>query len=190
MKTWLVPVLLLCLATPVLADTEEDKQALRAMARTFEEAIKQRDLARFQAVLDPTFKGVVVTGEIVDRASLKRFWDWAWGLIGPKGTWTVTVNPEPTAFFGDIAVAHGSATDRIVTEGGRQWQFNWNWTAVIRKTAEGWRVVSAQGSMDPLGNVFVRAELEWNRILFGAGGLLVGLVLGGGGVLLARRRRR
>jgi ketosteroid isomerase-like protein len=189
MKTWLVPVLLLCLATPALADSEEDKQALRTMARTFEEAIKQRDIARFQAVLDPTFKGVVVTGELVDRASIKKFWDWAWGLIGPKGTWTVTVNPEPTAFFGDIAVAHGSATDHIVTEGGRQWQFSWNWTAVIRRTAEGWRVVAAQGSMDPLGNVFVLAELKWNRILFGAGGLLVGLVLGGGGVLLARRRR-
>src|SRR5262245_63032461 len=125
MKTWLAAVLMLCLVTPAAADSEEDRQALRALARTFEEAVKQRDIGRFQAVLDPAFHGVVVTGEAVDRASLKKFWDWAWGLIGPKGTWTVTVNPEPTAFFGDIAVARGSATDHIVNEGGRQWQFNW-----------------------------------------------------------------
>ncbi len=189
MRTWLALVLLLGLATSAAADSEEDKQALRALARTFEEAIRQRDLGRFQAVLDPAFTGVVVTGEVVDRASIKNFWDWAWGLIGPKGTWTVTVNPEPTTFFGDIAVARGSATDRIVTEGGRQWQFSWNWTAVIRKTDRGWKVVAAQGSMDPLGNVFVRAELEWTRILFGVGGVLAGLVVGAGAVFLARRRR-
>jgi ketosteroid isomerase-like protein len=190
MRLGLALLCLLCLTTPAFADSEEDKQALRAMARTFEDAIKQRDLGRFQAVLDPAFKGVVVTGEVVDRTTLKNFWDWAWGLIGPKGTWTVTVNPEPTAFFGDIAVAHGSATDHIVTEGGRQWQFNWNWTAVIRRTAEGWRVVAAQGSMDPLGNVFVRTELRWNRILFGLGGGLVGLLVGAGGVYVMKRRSR
>lgn len=189
MRTGLAVVLLLCLATPAAADTEEDKQALRAIARTFEDAVRQRDLARFQAVLDPAFVGVMVTGELVDRSSIRRFWDWAWGLIGPKGTWTIQVNPEPTAFYGDIAVAHGSAIDRIATEGGRRWEFSWNWTAVLRKTGEGWRVVAAQGSMDPLGNVFVRAEIQWTRILFGAGGLVAGLAVGAGGILLWRRRR-
>jgi ketosteroid isomerase-like protein len=189
MRIWLALVLLLCLALPAAAETEEDKEALRAIARTFEQAVQQRDLARFQAALDPTFTGVIVTGEFVDRNSIKNFWEWAWGLIGPKGTWVVEVAPEPTAFFGDIALARGTATDRIKTEGGREWQFRWNWTAVLRKTGDGWKVLTGQGTMDPLGNVFVRAEVQWTRILFGGGGLLLGLVVGAGGMWLARRRR-
>ena len=43
--------------------------------------------------------------------------------------------------------------------------------------------------MDPLGNVFVKAELGWMKVLFCGGGLVVGLVVGGGAMALLRRRR-
>jgi len=181
----------LVLAAPAAADgSEEDKQALRAMARRFEQAVRERDLAKFQAVLAPEFTGTLVTDEVVTRESLARFWNWAWGLIGPKGRWQVQIEPDDTMFFGDIAVARGVARDHIVTESGRDYRFRWHWTLVLQKRDGQWRGIAGHGSMDPLGNPFIALERRWTRILFGGGGLLVGLVVGTGGALLLRRRRR
>jgi ketosteroid isomerase-like protein len=183
-------LLLLTLAGPVAADErDEDRKALRAIAKTFEESVRQRDLSRFQATLDPSFVGVMVTSEFVDRNSIRNFWDWAWGLIGPKGTWTIEITPKPAVFYGDIAFAHGTGIDHIVTEKGREWRLVWNWTAVFKKTGNGWKLVAGHGSMDPLRNVFVKAEEMWAKVLFGGGGLVVGLIVGGGAALLLRQRR-
>jgi len=191
MRAMTVMIVVLALAGAAVAqEREQDRQALRAIAKTFEESVRQRDISRFQATLDPTFAGVMVTNEVVDRQSIRKFWDWAWGLIGPKGTWTIEITPEPATFFGDLAVAHGVGRDHIVTEQGREWRFTWNWTAVFRKVGDEWKLVAGHGSMDPLGNVFVKAEVRWIRRLFGASGLVVGLVVGGGAAFLLGRRRK
>ncbi len=185
-----VVMLVVTLASPCVASAQEaDRQALRAVAKTFEDALRQRDLSRFQAVLAPEFAGVMVTNEAVNRDSIKKFWDWAWGLIGPKGTWTTQVTPEPATFYGDLAVARGTARDHIVTERGGEWRFTWNWTAVFKRTGAEWKLIAGHGSMDPLSNTFVQAELKGVRLLFGGGGLVVGLVAGAGATLLLRRRR-
>lgn len=184
-------LLLVTLAGPALAadERDEDRKALRAIAKTFEDSVRQRDLSKFQATLDPAFVGVMVTNEVVDRSSITGFWQWAWGLIGPNGAWTIEVTPKPATFYGDIAVAHGTALDHIVTEKGREWNFSWNWTAVFKKTGNEWKLVAGHGSMNPLRNVFVTADAMWGKILFGGGGLLVGLLAGGGAMFLLRRRR-
>jgi len=190
MKVLAAMIVVLALASAAVAqEREQDRQALRAIAKTFEESVKQRDLTRFQATLDSSFAGFMVTNERVDRQSITRFWEWAWGLIGPKGTWTIEIVPEPATFFGDLAVARGVGRDHIVTEGGRQWRFNWHWTAVFRKVGDEWKLISGHGSMDPLTNVFVKAEIWWVKLLFGGGGLVVGLVVGVGALVLLRRRR-
>ncbi len=94
MRSLLAILLLLSAAGPGLAaERDEDRAALRAIAKAFEEAVRQRDLPRFQAVLDPAFVGTMVTNETVDRQSIEKFWNWAWGLIGAKGTWVTEVRP-------------------------------------------------------------------------------------------------
>ena len=196
MKRVAVGLLVLALLTPILATplfgmdgSEEDKAALRALARLFEQAVSQRDLARFQAVLAPEFSGTLVTDEVVNRDSLKKFWDWVWGLIGAKGEWRVQVVPDDTMFFGDIAVARGLVNDYLKTEAGREYRYSWHWTVVLQKRDGHWTIVAGHGSLDPLGNVFIKTEEAWMKWLFGGGGLGAGLVLGVGGVLLIRRRR-
>lgn len=192
MKTLIAVLLVLTLAVPALAadGSEEDKQALRSIARLFEQAVGQRDLGKFQAVLAPEFSGTLVTDEVVNRASIARFWDWVWGLIGPKGTWEVKIEPDDTMFFGDIAVARGVARDHIVTERGRDYRFQWHWTLVLQKRDGEWKAIAGHGSMDPLGNPFIKVEQTWIKILFGGGGLVAGLVVGVGGARLLRRRPR
>ena len=191
MKALMTALLVLMLASPVAAadGSQEDQEALRSLARLFEQAVAQRDLKRFQAVLPPEFVGTLVTDEVVNRESLAKFWDWVWGLIGAKGRWEVKVEPEPTMFFGDIAVARGAANDHIVTESGRDYRYSWHWTLVLQKRDGQWKPLVGHGSIDPLGNPFVKVEQAWLKTLYGGGGLVLGLVVGAGGVLLLRRRR-
>ena len=191
MRALIAALLAVTLAAPVAAadGSEEDKEALRAMARLFEQAVAQHDLRKFQDVLAPEFVATLVTDEVVTRESMVKFWDWVWGLIGPKGQWQVKIEPEPTLFFGDIAVARGVANDHIVDARGRDYRFNWHWTVVLHKREGQWKPIVGHGSMDPLGNPFIQVELTWMKILFGGGGLLAGLVIGAGGILLLRRRR-
>ena len=190
--TILVTLLLtLALAVPAAAadGSEEDKQALRAMARLFEQAVGQRDLKKFQAALAPEFTGTLVTDEVVNRDSMAKFWDWAWGLIGHKGQWEVKIEPDDTLFLGDIAVARGLANDRIVTERGQDYRFKWHWTLVLHKRDGQWKAIAGHGSMDPLRNPFIAVEQTWLKLLFGGGGLAAGLLVGVAGMLLLRRRR-
>ncbi len=191
MRVLIAALLALTLAVPAATDegSEEDKQALRALARLFEQAVAQRDLKKFQGALAPEFVGVLVNDEVVTRESMVKFWDWVWGLIGPKGQWQVKVDPEPTRFFGDIAVARGVANDHIVTESGRDYRFTWHWTLVLQKREGQWKPIVGHGSMDPLGNPFIKVEQTWMKLLFGGGGILAGLVIGAAATLLIRRRR-
>jgi Domain of unknown function (DUF4440) len=191
MRALVAAILALTLAVPAAAadGSEEDKQALRSMARLFEQAVAQRDLKKFQDVLAPEFVGTLVTDEVVTRDSMVKFWNWVWSLIGAKGQWQVKIDPEPTLFFGDIAVARGVANDHIVTESGRDYRFNWHWTVVLQKREGQWKPVAGHGSMDPLDNPFIKVEQTWMKILFGGGGLVVGLVIGAAATLLFRRGR-
>ena len=192
MNVLITTLLVLFLAAPAVAadGSEEDKQALRAMARIFEQAVGQRDLKKFQDVLAPEFTGTLVTDEVVNRESIAGFWNWVWGLIGPKGHWEVKIEPEDTLFFGDLAIARGLANDHIVTESGRDYRFKWHWTLVLHKREGQWKAIAGHGSMDPLNNPFLTLEQMWLNLLFGGGGLLVGVVVGVGGTLLLRRRSR
>ena len=191
MRLLVTVFLVLTLAVPVAAadGSEQDKEALRSLARLFERAVAERDLKKFQTVLAPEFVGTLVTDEVVTRDSLVKFWDWVWGLIGATGRWEVKIDPEPTMFFGDIAVARGAGNDHIVTGSGREYRFLWHWTLVLQKRDGQWKPLVGHGSMDPLGNPFIKVEQRWLKTLFGTGGLVVGLVVGVGGTLLLRRRR-
>ena len=52
------------------------------------------------------------------------------------------------------------------------------WTAVSRKEKDEWKVIRMHGSIDPLTNVFVVTQVNTVKLVYGLGGLILGLVVG------------
>ena len=168
------------MSTPFPIDTEADHNQLRAMRATFEDAVNSRNIERLAPILDENVTGVPVTGEEVRGfAGLRAYWEKVWDMIGEGGSYHVEVHPELSDLYGDLAIARGWADERVVTNMGREFRYKSHWTAVARRNAEGnWKLLRMHSSMDPVNNPFVHAEVRWNRIGYGTGGLVAGLLLG------------
>ena len=103
------------------------------------------------------FHGVMVTGRAVNSfADVQQFWRDIRGLMGEGGTYTTTVNPERSVILGDVALARGTTDDVVKTSGGHEYRFSTLWTATLQKEGGNWKIRTLQGTMDPIGNPFVR----------------------------------
>src|SRR6185436_11014360 len=126
---------------------------------------------------------------VVGLDGMKEYWKKIKDLMGPGGRYTVTLEPELSTLLGDVALARGTTTDVVVTDRG-EYRFKSQWTAVCRRVDGAWKILRVQGSMDPVGNPFVKKLVTTSAAWSGGGGgglgLLVGLVAG---VLVGRRRK-
>lgn len=168
------------MSTPFPADPEADHDQLRAIRAIFEDAVNTRDIDKLAPILDDGITGVPVTGEEVrGMDGLRAYWRKVWEMIGEGGSYRVEVHPELSSLYGDLAVARGSADERVVTDNGREFRYTSHWTAVARRVADGtWKVLRMHSAMDPVNNPFVAAQVRASRIAYGAGGLVLGLLLG------------
>ena len=158
---------------------EPTHAALRQIKAVYEEAIRSDDLSKIQPYVAQNATAVMLTAEEIKGIDgLKAYWAKIKELMGKGGRYEVTLNPNRSELFGDTALAHGSAEDVVHTGNGKTYKFTSLWTAVCRKEGNQWKVVRMQGTMDPLYNPFVNMRVQFNRIAFGAGGLVFGLVLG------------
>jgi len=129
------------------------------------------------------FHGVMVTGRAVNSvADVQQYWRDIRGLIGEGGTYTTTVNPERSVLLGDLALARGTTDDVVRTNDGREYRFATLWTATLQKEGGNWKIRTIQGTMDPVGNPFVR---EFGKRLVvrvssavGAASLIFGALIG------------
>jgi ketosteroid isomerase-like protein len=169
---------------------ELDHEALREMRRTYERAVNENQLDLLAPLLHADFNGVMIMGDHVSSLDdMRAFWQRIRGLIGEGGRYTTTLKPELSVILGDVALARGTTDDVVVTGEGREYRFSTSWMAVLRRDGGQWKVLRAQGTMDPVSNVFVRAFLR--RAGFqGAGiGVVAGIVLGWVFAVLFRRIR-
>ena len=161
--------------------------ALRQIKAAYEEAIRSDDLSKMAPYVAPNATGVMLTAEEVKGIDgLKAYWGKIKDLMGPGGRYEVTVNPNRSDLFGDTALAHGSTEDIVRIGSGKVYRFSSLWTAVCRKENGQWKVIRMQGTMDPLTNPFVNMRVQFNRIAFGTGGLVLGLLLA---MILKRLRK-
>jgi hypothetical protein len=172
------------------ADEEADHEALRQLRRVYEQAVAEDRVDLLAPHLDPEFSGVMLTGELVTGyEGMKGYWKKLKDLMGPAGRYTVTVEPDLSMLLGDIALAKGATSDVVVTDRG-EYRFQSYWTAVCRRVGGEWKILRVQGSMDPVGNPFVKQVVATSAVWSGAGGAGLGLVLGLlGGVFIGRRRK-
>ncbi|HEV8254237.1 MAG TPA: nuclear transport factor 2 family protein [Vicinamibacteria bacterium] len=184
----------LCLMVSVVAlgrldaDDEADHEALRKIRRVYEQAVAEDNVELLVPHLDPQFTAVMLTGELVVGADgMRGYWRRIKDLMGPGGRYTVTVEPDLSTLLGDVALAKGTTSDVVATDQG-EYRFKSQWTAVCRRVDGQWKVLRIQGSMDPVGNPFVKKALTRSAVWSGGGGLGVGSVVGLlAGVVLRRR---
>ena len=163
--------------------TEEDKQALRDLAAIYETAIAEDDLARLEQHLAEGFTSAMVTGERVEGfAGLEDYWEGLKELIGEGGSYRVTLEPEDTDFRNGVAVAKGNATERVTLSSGSEITFPSQWTAVCIQEDGAWKLLRAQGTMNPVENPFIARAFKVTAItaggIAGIAGILVGLLIG------------
>ena len=173
-------VLILGLSAPVLAEGEDaDHEALRALKGIYETAVMENKLDRLEPHLHPQFTAVMLTGETVGGyAELTAYWSKMRELIGEGGTYSFELEPDTSLIFGDIALSTGKSAETVVTDSGDSFRFDSGWTAVSQRTADGWKLLRVQGTMDPITNEFVAKGVQAASMTFGGGGLALGLVLG------------
>lgn len=172
------------------SDQESERDALRAMLPVYEQAANEGKLDALEPYLDDEFTGVMVTSNEVDSfQSLKEYWETIQGYLGESGSYRVKVNVAgPAALTPDVAVAHGTTEEEVVTSVGNRFNYTGQWTAVLRKRDGEWKILRIHGSMDPINNPFVSTMGSSMSIVYGLIGLAVGAIVGWIAHLLIARR--
>jgi ketosteroid isomerase-like protein len=177
---------------PVNPQEEADHQSLRALKAVYEQAVRENQISRLGPYLHQDFHGVMVTGRAVNSlADLEQYWRDVKALIGERGTYTSTLNPERSIIVGDFALARGTTDDVVKTDDGTEFRFNTMWTATLQRDATSWKLRSVQGTMDPVGNPFVREFARRALVRTASISLLAGLLVGlAFGLIWQKRRAR
>jgi ketosteroid isomerase-like protein len=175
------------------ADEQADRDALRRLKTAYEDAIRTNRIETLAEHFHADFHGVMATGRPVNSfADVQNFWHDLRRLIGEGGSYTTTVNPERSVILGDLALSRGTTIDVVRTGDGHEYGVTTFWTATLQRDGGAWKIRTLQGTIDPIGNPFVRdfAKRSVVRFASGAGvaGLLAGLLLGA--VWQRRRTRR
>jgi Ketosteroid isomerase homolog len=165
------------------APDEGEHEALRRLKSGYEDAIRNNRIDAMAPYFHSDFHGVMITGRAVNSfADVQQYWRDIRGLIGEAGTYTTTVNPERSVILGDLALARGTTDDVIKTNDGHEYRYTAFWTATLQKEGGSWKIRTIQGTMDPVGNPFVR---EFGKRLVvrvssavGAASLILGALLG------------
>ena len=162
---------------------EPEHQALRNIKSMYERAVNEDRLDLLKPYFATPFYGVMITNKRVSSlAEMKQYWTGMKSLMGPGGTYHVTVIPDRSVLMGDFALARGVTQDVVTTSAGKTFRFATTWTCLLHKEGGTWKVLQVQGSMDPLRNPFVidAYHRAANMLALGAAAiaLIVGLLIG------------
>ena len=91
--------------------------------------------------------------------------------------------------YGNTAVAHGSSQDHYNLTTGMTFDVTTRWSATLVKEGGEWKVVNFHASTGIFDNALLRMAQK-SAYGLGAGGLVVGLVLGALAVVIFRKKQR
>ena len=183
---YLISIIILSTST-AFGSTEQDKDALRALKTTYENAIAQGDIQSLSPYLAENFTGVMVTGEsITGMDGLLDYWATLQNYLGESGTYTVELIPNETLFYELMAITSGSTKEVVKISSGTVFEFTSEWTAIAQKSDSGWKLIRIQATMDPINNPFIEKIGSLKLLAVATGSALVAAVL----VALLMRRRK
>ena len=161
------------------------------MKKIYEDAVNSGDLKTLAPVFGPQTSGVVATNEEFHTLDeMQQIFDRFKSTLGPGYTYRVTLNPERSLIYGDIAVARGTSDEYVKISNGHEFNLTTRWTAVLRRENGQWHLLRSQVSMDPFHNPVNEYFFASVKKIYGGGGLALGLILGIPlGFLLKGRRK-
>jgi ketosteroid isomerase-like protein len=173
----LVLALNLIPASRAAQSEEQLHEELRQLKTVYEKAISSGDLAPLESLFTPESSGVVVDNQpFRNFAELKDIYD-RFRAQFPGVVYRITLDPEKSRIFGDLAVAYGTASEDVTTDAGN-FKYQSSFTVILRRTPAGWKLVRSQVTMDPFGNSVVAHFLSRTKLYYGLGALLVGALVG------------
>ncbi len=164
--------------TSTHAQSPTDLRAeLRQLKTTYETALASGDLTHLEPLFDAETSGVTVDNQSFHSfAELKAIYD-RFHAAFPGVVYRVKLDAEPSLLSGNLAVAHGTADEFVKTSAG-EFTYTSTWTAVMKRTDTGWKLVRSQVTMDPFNNSIVTFFEKKARVTYGLGGLVLGAALG------------
>jgi uncharacterized protein (TIGR02246 family) len=171
----------ICLITHTHAQepAADDKDALRALAKNYENAISQGDLMQLKDSVRDDASAVFITGErISGLAAMQTYLEKIKSTLGEGSTYSVKLIPDDTYFDGDIAIAEGISEEKVKLAGGKEFSYQTRWTATLKKTDGKWQALRLHVSLNPFDNPVIAYRARMQKWTYGGIGVIGGLLLG------------
>ena len=161
-----------------LPDEEAIHQELRGLKKVYEDAVNSGDLKTLAPMFGPQSTGIIALNqEFHTLPEMEKIYEDFMSMLGPDHVYRVSLNPERSLIFGDIAIARGTSDDYIKSK-GHEFNFQSHWSAVLRRENGNWRMINLQATMDPFHNSVTDFIMTSIKRVYGGVGLAIGLLLG------------
>jgi uncharacterized protein (TIGR02246 family) len=180
----------ICLITPTLAQEPavDDKDALRALASRYENAISEGNLMLLKDSVREDASAVFITGEkISGLAAMQAYLEKIKSTLGEGSSYSVKLIPDDTYFDGDIAIAEGISEEKVKLAGGKEFSYQTRWTATLKKTDGKWQALRLHVSLNPFDNPIISYRARMQKWTYGGIAGTVGLMLG---IFIRKFRRK
>lgn len=157
---------------------ENEREKLRKLQLVFEKAVAENSIEDIRPFTDPEFTFVSFTDrEFKDFDAFKKQWDITREKMVGSGRFSTQLNPQPTIFMQDIAIASGNAVNSMVDNKGQHYDFNNHWTVIFKRINDEWKVLRAHNSLDPFANPMLvngvkRKLINFSLLAFISGALV------------------
>jgi ketosteroid isomerase-like protein len=168
--------------TPRAADTdphEADRKQLLALFAEVEAAINDQNVDRMLTQMDDNVTVVWLNAEVSrGKQEVKAYYG---RMVGTEQAilrkyLTKAKVGAPAKFYGDVAVADGSAADEFYPNARGVFRLDSRWSATLARNSGGWKIVSLHLSSNVFNNPLLD-EVKADIYYAGAGGVLAGLIL-------------
>ena len=157
---------------------EREREKLRMIKGIFETAVETNNIEAVRPFTHPDFSFVSFTDKSFDNFdSFKQQWAATRESMVGKGSFTTRLNPDPTIFINDVAVASGQAENTLINSKGERYDFTNHWSVIFKREAEDWKVLRAHNSLDPFGNPMLIKGVKQKIIKFSILSFLGGAIL-------------
>ena len=157
----------------------EDRAQLRAMLAEFEAAINAQSIDRMVAAMDDNVTVIWLNAEVSrGKDEVRAYYGRMVGhdkAILSKYLTKASLG-APAKFYGDVALADGSAMDEFYPIARGFFRLDSRWSTTVIKNAGQWKIVALHLSSNVFNNPLLD-EVQTNIVKAGIAGLLIGLAL-------------